>query len=48
VIWPSLKELGFNEVTRANDTWAVELAVPRNSIVAKIQELEAHLKEYLQ
>jgi hypothetical protein len=44
-IWPCLKELGFAEVKRDNETRAVELSVPRNEIVKRLKELEVHLKK---
>jgi hypothetical protein len=44
-IWPCLKELGFAEVKRDNETRAVELSVPRNEIVNRLKELEVHLKK---
>ena len=47
-IWPSLKELGFAEVYRENETRAVELSVPRDEIINRLQELEAYLKKAFQ
>lgn len=47
-IWPGLKELGFVEVRRDNETRAVELSVPRNEIVNRLQELDAYLKRAIQ
>jgi hypothetical protein len=44
-IWPVLKELGFAEVKRDNETRAVELSVPRNEIVIRLKELEVHLRK---
>lgn len=42
-IWPRLKELGFAEVQRDNETRAVEVSVPRNEIIKKLQDLEVIL-----
>lgn len=47
-MWPVLKELGFIEVKRVNETRAVELSVPRIEIINRLQELEAYLKKAFQ
>lgn len=44
-IWPVLKDLGFAEVKRDNETRALELSVPRNEILNMLEELQAYLKK---